>query len=373
MRPTSQTAGKFLILFALAAHGAHPAGAQVRLKDLGRVAGAEGVSLIGYSLVVGLDRTGDSPRSLFTNQSLVNMLERFGVAVDGERVRAQNVAAVMVTAEVPAFARAGSRFDVTVSSLGDAKSLQGGVLLQAPLADLSGEVWGTASGPVSIGGFNIETPTLTMRQNHPTVGRVPQGLTLSRDVAAGIRDWSKLRFILREADFTTARNLAEAVNQRFGAQVAQATDAGSVEIAVPDSFRQARAEVAFVAELEAVPVQPDVAARVVINERTGTIIIGERVSLATVAISHGSLAITIKGAPVISQPPPFSPGATVVTQIQEVKVEQPGTGVVTIPGAATVGDVAAALNRLGVTPREMVAIFQALKSSGALQAELIII
>ena len=349
------------------------ASAQMRLKDLGRLAGGETVRVTGYGLVVGLDRTGDSQKSLFTNQSLVNMLERLGIAVDGDRVRSQNVAAAMVTADIPPFSRAGNRFDVIVSSIGDAKSLQGGVLLQTNLSDERGEVWGFAAGPVSLGGFNWETALVSIRRNHPNVGRIPGGGSLLRDTAVDTTDSTHLIFILRSGDFTTASRAAETINAHFAAPLARAKDAATLEISVPDSFLAAGNRVGFAAALESVAVTPDASARVVINERTGTIVIGEKVSLAAVNISHGALTITVKGALAVSQPPPFSPGATTVVPYQEINIEQQGTGVVTVPGAATVGDIAAALNRLGVTPRDIIAIFQALKEAGALQAELVII
>lgn len=349
------------------------ASAAVRVKDAGRLAGADELRLIGYGLVVGLEGTGDSPKSLFTNQSLSNMLQRFGITVDRERVKASNVAAVIVTADVPPFTRAAGRFDVIVASMGDAKSLQGGVLLQTTLTDQTAALWGMAAGPLSIGGFNIEAGNVSVRQNYSVVGRVPDGGVLESDFTSAVGDGKLLTYSLRHGDFAAAGRLAEAVNAHFGGSVARALDAVSVEIAVPDSFATPERLVPFVAELEAITFEPDVAARVVINERTGTIVIGENVSLSTVAVSHGALSITIKSTPMVSQPPPFSRGETRTEQFQEVTVEQRGTGVVVIPGTTSVGDVAAALNRLGVTPRDIIAIFQALKQSGALQAELVII
>ncbi len=350
------------------------AAAQVRVKDVARLSGAEGVSVIGYGLVIGLDRTGDSQKSLFTNQSLANLLERFGIAVDGDKVRSKNVAAVMVTADVPAFARSGGQFDVTVSSLGDAKSLQGGILLQTTLTDLNGTVWATASGALIIGGFSIETDQVSVRENHPLVGRIPSGGVLKRDLRVGLEDNNRLTFMLNNGDFTTVENMANAINAALGPGLATAVDAKSVTVDVPIEFAMPSKIVNFIAAVESVEFTPDVAAKVVINERTGTIIIGRKVSLSPVAVSHGALSITVKAAPVVSQALPFAPGGkTVQEQIQEVLVEQRDTGVVALPGASTVGDVATALNRLGLSPRDIIAIFQALKQAGALQAELIII
>lgn len=346
---------------------------QVRLKDMGRFAGTDAVRVIGYGLVVGLDRTGDSQKSLYTNQSLANMLERFGIAVDSETIRAKNVAAVVVTADIPPFMRIGGRFDVTVSSIGDAKSLQGGTLLQTILSDLSSEVWGVAAGPVAIGGFTVETEAMTIRQNHPVVGRITEGGSLERDMESNFQDQQSLTYSLRNGDFTTAQNAADAINMHFGTELASAVDAISLNIAIPPEYVSNSRLISFISEVENVRFVSDVAAKVVINEKTGTIIIGANAGLSSVAVSHGSLSITIKSQPLISQPPAFSGGQTTVEQLQEITVEQGGTDMVTMPDASTVGDVAKALNRLGVTPRDMIAIFQALKQAGALQAELVFI
>lgn len=349
------------------------ASAAVRIKDAGRLAGASDMRLIGYGLVVGLEGTGDSPKSLYTNQALANMLERFGITVDGERVKSANVAAVIVTADVPPFTREGGRVDVIVASLGDAKSLQGGMLLQTTMNDIYGGVWGVAAGPVSIEGFNIEAGNVSVRQNYAAVGRVPEGGILTADYNSVVANGNKLTYTLNHGDYTTANRLAEAINGRFGPDVAKALDAISIEVAIPDSFAALQSYIPFIAELETISFEPDVAAKVVINERTGTIVIGENVSLKTVAVSHGALSITIKSTPMVSQPQPFSRGETRTEQMPEVTVEQRGTGVIVIPGTTSVGDVAAAMNRLGVSPRDIIAIFQALKQSGALQAELVII
>ena len=348
--------------------------AQVRVKDVSKLAGVEGMNLIGYGLVIGLDRTGDSPKSLFTNQALANMLERFGIAVEGDKVQSKNVAAVIVTAEVPPFHRTGSHFDVTVSSLGDAKSLQGGILLQTTLSDLSGRIWGVASGALAIGGFSIETGNVSVRENHPLVGRIPDGGVLKQDMSTGVEDPNRLTWLLNNGDFTTAWNMAEAINTHFKDNLAAAVDAKSIAIDVPLAYATPGQIVNFIAELENVEFFSDIRARVVINERTGTIIIGQNVSLMPVAVSHGALSITVKTTPLVSQALPFAArGETVTKKIQEVIVEQRDTGVVALPGVSTVGDVATTLNRLGLNPRDIIAIFQALKEAGALQAELVII
>jgi flagellar P-ring protein precursor FlgI len=348
--------------------------AQVRVKEAGRLLGVEGISLIGYGLIVGLDRSGDSPKSLFTNQALTNMLERFGIAVEGDKVRSKNVAAVIVTAEAPAYCRTGGKFDVTVSSLGDAKSLQGGVLLQTTLTDLNGDVWAVASGPIAIGGFSIETEKISLRENHPVVGRIPDGGILKRDLETGIDDLNSLTIMLNATDFTSARNMSLAINSNFEEEIASAVDGKSIIVKVPENYADPTKIVNFISEIENVYFVPDVTGRVVINERTGTVIIGNNVSLSPVAISHGALSITVKSTPVISQAQPFAQGGqTLSDEMSEVTVEQRDTGLITMPGAGNVGDVATALNRLGVNPRDIIAIFQALKQAGALNAELVII
>ncbi len=365
--------GAYLLYILLILLVAGAASAAVRVKDVGQLAGTGDMRLMGYGLIVGLEGTGDSPKSLYTNQSLANMLVHFGITVDGERVKSANVAAVIVTADVPPFTRENGRVDVIVASLGDAKSLQGGMLLQTTLMDIYGNVWGVAAGPISIGGFNIEAGNVSVRQNYAAVGRIPEGAILGADYVAALGNGNKLTYSLRHGDFTTANRLADAVNLRFGTGVAKALDAISIEVTVPDSFAVMQSLIPFISELEIISFEPDVTAKVVINERTGTIVIGENVSLKTVAVSHGSLSITIKSTPMVSQPQPFSRGETQSTQVPEVTIEQRGTGVIVIPGTTSVGDVAAAMNRLGVSPRDIIAIFQALKQSGALQAELVII
>lgn len=348
--------------------------AGVRIKDVSKLAGVEEVRLIGYGLVVGLDRTGDSQSSMFTNQSLANMLERFGIAVDGTKVRSRNVAAVMVTADVPPFSRTGNRFDVTVSSLGDSKSLSGGVLLQTTLSDLAGQLWAIAAGPVAIGGFSIQTEGMSVQENHPVVGRIPGGGVLRKDLVSGLPETNRLTFSLNNSDFTTARNMSDAINIKHDDVIAIPVDGKTVAIDVPAMYASPSKIVNFIAEIENIEFVADISARVVINERTGTIVIGNNVSLSPVAISHGSLSITIKSTPAISQALPFAPGGRTVTEkVQEITVEQRDTGVIAMPGAATVGEISSLLNRLGVNPRDIIAIFQALKQAGALQAELVII
>ncbi len=347
------------------------ASGQTRIKDIADVEGISEIPLIGYGLVVGLDGTGDSPRSLFTTQAMANMLERFGMSIKSSRVRVRNVAGVMVTVRLDAFAKQGQRIDVTVSSLGDSRSLQGGTLLLTPLVGTDEEIYGVAQGPISIGGFAVESAGVSIRQNVNSVGRIPSGFLVERNVGTNLGQIEYFRFALRKSDFTTARRMADAINAAFALNVASALDPISVEIDIPPDYPGGA--IGMISDAEMIEIEPDVAAKVVINERTGTVVIGSNVRLANVAISHGALSISIVSTPVISQPGPFAPGRTVVQRATQIMVQQEGTGVIVIERSTNVGDVAGALNSLGVTPREIISIFQALKEAGALQADLVII
>lgn len=346
--------------------------AQVRLKDIARLEGSGAQSVVGYGLVIGLNSTGDRYRSTFTEQSLANMLDRFGITIDPEDLRLRNVAAVMVTAEINPYVRPGSRFDVLVSSIGDATSLAGGTLLPTPLSDLSGGVWANAQGAVSVGGFNIEAGRVAMRKNYTSVGRVPNGGIAVK--GADSLSWGDgaLRFNLNQPDFTTAQRVADAFNTQFGAGTARALDAVGIEVTTPAEYDSLR-RVEFIAVAEALTLDVDMPAKVVINERTGTVVVGENVKLRPAAVTHGSISIAVKSAPIISQPGPFSSGRTVVAPLDQIEINESKTPVVALPEGSTVGDVAAALNTLGVAPADLIAIFQALKEAGSLQAELVIL
>jgi flagellar P-ring protein precursor FlgI len=346
-----------------------------RIKDIGYVKGSSGYQVVGYGLVVGLNGTGDTRRVSFTIQSIVSMLRRFGITVTDENLRIRNVAAVMVTAMIPAFAKEGSLVDVIVSSIGDATSLHGGSLLMTPLIGSDGVVYAVAQGPVSVGGFDIRTAFGTeYRRNVTTTGRVPNGAIVEKIVPSNFLNNvdDEIKIVLRQPDFTTAKRVADAVNSAFNSNIAFALDASEVVVKVPNEFKTREKIVDFISQVELIEVQPDAIARVVINERTGTIVVGENVTISPVAISHGAIHIEIQAIPVISQPAPFSRGQTVVTQLTTVNVYQDTTVVTAIERAATVQDIARVLNALKVLPRDIIAIFQALKESGALKAELII-
>ncbi|MDZ7294829.1 MAG: flagellar basal body P-ring protein FlgI [candidate division KSB1 bacterium] len=344
------------------------------MKDLVTVEGARETPLVGYGLVVGLDGTGDGRNSMVTVRSVRNMLLRFNIEVPQERLVARNVAAVMVTASLPAFVRAGARLDVTVSSLGDARSLEGGTLLLTPLTDHEGTVYGVAQGPVSVGGFNVETiGGERYRKNYSVVGRVPRGLLVERSAPSSLPQQGKLALSLKEPDFTSAMRVASAVDSALGLKVAKPLDASTIEVEIPEEFQGSDGIVRLLATIEGLEVNPDQVARVVINERTGTVVVGKEVRLEEAAVSHGNLTIQVRAIPVISQPAAFSQGRTVVVpQTMTTVTENAKGSVMLMEGTATVSDLAQALNALKVTPRDMISIFQALKQAGALRAELVI-
>ncbi|HFB83992.1 MAG TPA: flagellar basal body P-ring protein FlgI [Thermodesulfatator sp.] len=343
-----------------------------RLKDLANIQGVRSNQLIGYGLVVGLKGTGDGNQTQFTVQSIVNMLKRLGVTVDMAQVKVKNVAAVMVTAELPAFAKVGQKLDVLVSSLGDAKSLQGGTLLLTPLKGADGQVYALAQGPISIGGFAAGGAAGGgVQKNHPTAGRIPGGATVEREVPVDLLHRQEITLALRDYDFTTVTRATEVINAYLGAPYARALDGKTISVRIPDQYRHNI--VGFIAELERLEVNPDTVAKVVLDERTGTVVMGENVRISKVAIAHGNLSIQIKERPRVSQPPPFSPGATVVVPESQVSVTEEGNRIVVLEEGASIGELVRALNAVGATPRDLIAIFQAIKAAGALQAELKII
>lgn len=361
---------KRLLILLLAAAAAAQG---VRVKDIARVAGVRENQLLGYGIVVGLAGTGDRAGTQFTVQTLANMLERLGVTVDPDQVKLRNVAAVMVTAELPAFAKEGTRIDATVSSLGDATSLQGGTLLQTPLYGADGRVYAVAQGPVSIGGFAVDTGVEAERvqKNHATVGRIPGGAIVEREVPEGLGGDAVCITLLRP-DFTTAARLAESVRREFGRFSARAVDSATVTVAVPE---EARADmVGFLARLEHLTLEPDAVAKVVINERTGTVVVGQGVQVSPVAVSHGNLIVEIRYRLEPSQPAPFAEvGETVVVPRTKTTVREESGAMAQLASAASIEELVGALNSLGVTPRDMIAIFQAIKEAGALHGTLEII
>jgi flagellar P-ring protein precursor FlgI len=345
----------------------------VRIKDIADIKGVRQNQLVGYGLVVGLEGTGDSDDSTFTLQSMASLLEKMGVTVKAEDIEVDNVAAVMVTADLPPFARTGSRIDVLVSSIGDAESLQGGTLLFTPLKAADGKVYAVAQGPVSTGGFVVGSNSGTgIQKNFPTVGRVVNGALIEKEIPSDFNAKQSLTLALRSPDFTTASRVAQAINIAFYDQIAHTHDAGTIEVNVPAKYQGNT--VALVTTIESLGVTPDSVSKVIINERTGTVIMGENVRISTIAIAHGNLSIQVKETPRVSQPLPFSRGGeTVVTPDSQVQVEEGNNPLFLVESGVSIGEVVKALNALGVTPRDLISIFQALKAAGALQAELEII
>jgi flagellar P-ring protein precursor FlgI len=350
-----------------------PSFAASRIKDIGHFSGVRSNPLVGYGLVTGLNKTGDKLQTFFTQQTLLNLLERFGLTVNNPAIRVQNIAGVMVTADLGAFERPGSRIDVTVSSIGDATSLQGGVLLQTPLIAPDGNVYALAQGALVLGGFSAGNNATGVTVNHPTVGRIPNGASVERAVVTGMpQTVETLELVLDHADFTTVKRSVEALNMSFGRAIASPVDGRSIRLALPVEYQQRPID--FMSAVEAVTVDVDTKARVVVNERTGTVIIGNDVTIAPVSISHGNLSISIETQFSVSQPQPFAPGGqTVVVPEQKVNAQEQKSNFVTLGRGATVDDLIRGLNALGVTPRDTIAILEALKAAGALQAELEII
>ncbi len=342
-----------------------------RIKDIGYISGKSSEQILGYGLVVGLAGTGDSYRSSFTIQSVSSMLKRFGITVPQTDLKTKNVAAVIVTATLDGNLKGGADFDVVVSSLGDATSLQGGTLLMTPLSGIGGEVYGFAQGPLSVGGYDINTFSGNrISKNHTLAGRVPRGGSLKESIGTSKINPNSVSVYLKDPDITTSENVATALNTKFGANTAQAIDAAEIKITVPPA--QQKNLMGFLAEVENVNVTVDEVARVVLNERTGTVVSGQGVKIQPVTITHGNLNITIRSYPMISQPEPFSQGRTTLFNNVIPYVDQDSTNTVAIQGASNVQEVAAALNSLKVSPRDIISIFQALKEAGALMAELII-
>jgi flagellar P-ring protein precursor FlgI len=340
-----------------------------RIKDIADVEGVRSNQLVGYGLVVGLKGTGDKTQTIFTVRSLKNLLSHMGISTFLDDIKVKNVAAVIVTADLPPFGRAGSKMDVVVSSLGDATSLQGGALLRTPLKGPDGNIYAVAQGTVVVGGLAVGGESgSSFTLNHPTVGRIVNGAVIEREIPFEFNDQKDIMVSLHTPDFTTVIRVQEAIDRHFGADIAEALDPGTVRIRVPGKYQGN--VVALVADLETIGVQPDAPARVVLNERTGTVVIGSNVKISTVALSHGNLTVEVRESKKISQPPPFSGGETVTVPESEISVEQKKEKLLVVESGVNIGDLAKALNALGATPRDLIIIFQAIKAAGALQAKL---
>jgi len=346
-----------------------PAGATSRIKDLANIEGVRQNQLIGYGLVVGLNGTGDTLNNIpFTKQSLQAMLERLGVNIRGAQIRTGNVAAVMVTANLPAFGTQGTRIDVTVSALGDSKSLQGGTLLVTPLLGADGNVYAVAQGSLAIGGFQAEGDAAKIVRGVPTVGRIANGAIIEREIDFALNRLMQLRLALRNADFTTAKRIAAAVNDFIGSPTAEPLDPSTVQITIPAKFHGN--VVALLTEIEQLQVEPDLAAKVVIDERSGIIVMGRDVRVSTVAVAQGNLTVTISETPQVSQPQPFSRGQTVVVPRTRVGVTEEGKKLAVVKEGVSLQQLVDGLNALGIGPRDLIAILQAIKAAGAIQADI---
>lgn len=351
--------------------GAASAG-EVRIKDLVEFEGVRGNDLVGYGLVVGLNGTGDGIRNApFTEEIMSNILERLGVNVTGEQFRPRNVAAVLVTAELPPFARAGGRIDVTVSAIGDAKSLLGGTLVMTPLNAADGQIYAVGQGTVIAGGASVEGDGASVVQGVPTAGVIPNGARVEREVAFDFAAVSEIRLALRTPDFTTAARIETAVNSAFGMHVARMTDSGTVLVHVGRIGSGSPAHA--LSAIETLTVEPERRARIVVDQRSGTIVLGEDVRISRVAVSQGGLTLRVEEAPIVVQPNPFAEGETIVVPRTRAAIEEePGTGLAEVAEGTSLSQVVAGLNALGVAPRDMIDILKTMKAAGALHAEFVV-
>ncbi len=353
-----------ILTFSLSAH------AVVRIKDVAKVDGIRDNQIFGYGLVVGLNGTGDKDQTKFTTQSLVNMLERMGITVNKDDVKVKNVAAVMVTAKLPPFARAGQTMDVTISSIGDAKSLEGGTLLLTPLSAPNGQIYAVAQGPISVGGMNASAGGASITKNHPTAGRIPNGGTVEKEIPFAM-DLGRFDLFFNNYSLADVVSAKTAINTFMGTEIASVSSPSNITVKVPGEFSGSFYD--FLNTVLALEIEPETFAKVIMDERTGTIVIGSEVRISTVAVAHGNLTITVSNHIEISQPAPFSMGQTVVTQQPEVEMAEDKAKLMVVPEGVTVSDLVKALNAIGVTPRDLISILQAIKAAGALHAQLEVI
>ena len=383
---------KFLLLIILAFILFSPYdGESARIKDIVSIKSIRPNQLFGYGLVIGLNGSGDKGGTSFTIQGLANMLEHVGIHVNTADLKVSNVAAVMVSATLPPFARIGKKIDVTLSSIGDAKSLQGGILLLTPLKGVDGKVYALAQGAISVGGFSAGGAAGGgVTKNHPTVGRISGGATVEREIPLSLKNKKELTIILNNPDFNTAAEIADVINSRLGDSFTKPIDSGTLKFRIPQAFQNRVVE--LLAQIGKLEVVPGSVAKVIVNERTGTVVIGENVKISQVAVAHGNLSIQIKETKEVSQPLPFAPsgagaapaqmeggvivasgGSTVVSPESDLNVSEEKNRLLLVPEGKTIGQLVRALNAIGVTPRDLITILQAMKAAGALQGELEII
>ncbi|MBT5266786.1 MAG: flagellar basal body P-ring protein FlgI [Rhodospirillaceae bacterium] len=361
----------FAVLLLCLALTPSPANAQTRIKDIVDFEGVRENLLIGYGLVVGLNGTGDGlDASIFTRESLVGMLERLGVNARDDDLSTDNVAAVMVTATLPPFARQGTRIDISISTIGDSSSLLGGTLLVTPLVGADGEVYAVGQGPITVGGFSAQGAGASITRGVPTNGRIASGAIIEREIKFEMQGMNTIRVSLRNPDFTTSRRVAQAINAFIGSPIAQPTDPSTVRMLVPDAYRNDA--VALITDIEQLRVTPDMVAKVVVDEQSGIIVMGENVRISTVAIAQGNLTIRITETPQVSQPQPFAQqGETVTVPRTQIEIDEDEDNKLTVlPQTVTLQELVDGLNALGVGPRDMISILQAVKAAGALQAEI---
>ena len=359
-------------VFVLLSFGLSAIAGPIRIKDLVEFDGVRGNDLVGYGLVVGLNGTGDGLRnSPFTEEIMSNLLERLGVNVSGEQFQPKNVAAVFVTATLPPFSRAGARIDVTVSAIGDAKSLLGGTLIMTPLNGADGQIYAVAQGAIIAGGISAEGQASKVVQGVPTAGVVPSGAHVEREVAFDFAQLHSVRLALRTPDFTTAQRIEAVINKAFGRKVAVMEDSGTVTLNVSATGSDSPAHV--IARLENLTVEPEHRARVVVDQRSGTIVMDEEVRISRVAIAQGNLTLRIDETPEVSQPNPFAEGETILLPRTSASIDNaPGTGLAVVKGGASLSEVVAGLNALGVAPHDMIDILKSINAAGALHAEFVV-
>ncbi|PZQ97622.1 MAG: flagellar biosynthesis protein FlgA [Cereibacter sphaeroides] len=345
---------------------------EIRIKDLVEFDGVRGNDLVGYGLVVGLNGTGDGLRNTpFTEEIMANLLERLGVNVAGEQFRPKNVAAVFVTATLPPFARAGGRIDATVSAIGDAQSLRGGTLIMTPLNGADGQIYAVAQGAIIAGGISAEGEAASVVQGVPTSGSIPGGARVEREIAFDFSTLTALRLALRAPDFTTAERIERAINRDFGRRIAQMTDAGTVALDLASAGQRSPAHI--IGRIENLMVEPETPARVVVDQRSGTIVMGADVRISEVAVAQGGLTLRVEESPLAVQPNPFAAGETVVVPRTGVAIDQaPGTGLALVSGGTSLSQVVEGLNALGVAPNDMIDILKSINAAGALHAELVV-
>lgn len=343
-----------------------------RVKDIAQLDGFSEVQLVGYGLVVGLNGTGDGAQASYTIQSTVNLLRNMGIEVPNSRIRTRNVAAVMVTANIQPFQKKGSKIDVTVSSLGDARSIEGGTLLMTPLQATDGEVYAMAQGALSVGGLSAQSSDkrASIRRNHILAGEIPNGALVQRAIVTPSLEKNTMRWSLSSPDFSTSVNMAEQLNATFGQPYAKAIDASTVEITLPDA--EIPNMMSMIAKAENTVLTPETRAKVILNEKSGTIVAGSDVRISEIAVSHGSIQININSNESISQPNALSRGTTGSVIQDQIETEEKPLDFKTLPEVTNVGELATALNTLGVAPRDIISIFLALKKAGALHAELVL-